>query len=146
MTFKVRDFRAEDVAKIDPLPLYNGTHKIICDMAQALEGNPSILAMTFTLDEDPVAIVGLTPEHEASGYMWSLIGKEAADRPKALHKQAVSLLDWVQDSLGFERISVNTPVDCRGWRWLELLGFEREGVMIKYGQDGKDYYLYARVK
>lgn len=145
MTFKVRDFVASDVAKINPLPVYNGTHKIISDMAPALERNASILVMTFVHDEEPVAIVGLTPEHEKSGYVWSLIGHEAASRPKALHKQAVSVLNWMQDALGYERLSANTPVECNGWKWLERLGFEREGTMLKYGADGKDYYLYARV-
>lgn len=145
MTFKVRDFKAEDVAKIDPLPVYNGTHKIISDMADVLEQNSSVLVMTFTMDDMPVAILGLTPDHEKSGYVWSLISKDAALRPKALHKQAISVLNWMQDALGYERLSANTPANCSGWRWLERLGFEREGTMVKYGADGSDYFLYARV-
>lgn len=31
-------------------------------------------------------------------------------------------------------------------RWLQALGFEREGLMRKYTEDGHDCYLYARVR
>lgn len=30
-------------------------------------------------------------------------------------------------------------------RWAERLGFEREGLMRKFDQNKKDYYLYARI-
>jgi hypothetical protein len=31
-------------------------------------------------------------------------------------------------------------------KWIELLGFEQEGLLRKFGPEGDDYYMYARVK
>ena len=33
-----------------------------------------------------------------------------------------------------------------GPRWVELLGFEREGLMRRYTPDNRDAWLYAKVR
>jgi hypothetical protein len=48
--------------------------------------------------------------------------------------------------LGVHRVEASTAV---GWlpgrRWLEMLGFECEGVMRAYGPDRRDFFRFARV-
>jgi hypothetical protein len=51
------------------------------------------------------------------------------------------------DSLDFPRIETpiftDTPLSIR---WIELLGFLREGLMRAYTPDGRDACLYARIR
>jgi RimJ/RimL family protein N-acetyltransferase len=46
----------------------------------------------------------------------------------------------------FRRIEASTEADFKqGCRWLEMLDFQSEGLMRKYGPDGADHIRYARI-
>jgi hypothetical protein len=50
-------------------------------------------------------------------------------------------------SLPYRRIEATVLADFEdGCRWVEFCGFEREGLMRAFGEDGADYWLYSRVR
>lgn len=63
----------------------------------------------------------------------------------ALHRAVASRVAQLS-ALGVHRVEASAAV---GWlpgrRWLELLGFECEGVMRAYGPDRRDFFRFARV-
>ena len=63
----------------------------------------------------------------------------------ALHRAVAARVPQLA-ALGVHRVEASTAV---GWppgrRWLELLGFDCEGVMRAYGPDRRDFLRFARV-
>jgi hypothetical protein len=52
----------------------------------------------------------------------------------------------MDDAEGVRRFQMSVRADFGpGIRWAKLLGFEPEGVLSKYGPDGADHILYAKV-
>ena len=48
---------------------------------------------------------------------------------------------------GYKRIEATIKKDdTMSFNWMKGLGFEREGLMRKFGTDGEDYYMYARIR
>lgn len=96
------------------------------------------------VDGDAVfATAGLIPQWENRAHAWALISAEVGPHMYLLHKAVLRTFTLHN----FKRIE--TAVDCnfkQGHRWMELLGFEREGCMRKYTPDGRDCDLYARIQ
>jgi RimJ/RimL family protein N-acetyltransferase len=77
------------------------------------------------------------------GTLWGFIAADAGPYFVRLHKCAKRLIEIPQ----VQRIEASSEVSFKpGCRWLELLGFEAEGVMKAYGIDGADHMRYARVR
>lgn len=47
--------------------------------------------------------------------------------------------------VGVRRLQTSSPDDPFHNRWMQFLGFEREGVMRKLGQSGRDYAMWAMI-
>lgn len=60
---------------------------------------------------------------------------------------SAQVLDDIAEQNNFVRVQATTHRQFeRGRRFLEWLGFEREGVLRNYGPDGSDHIIYARIK
>lgn len=56
-------------------------------------------------------------------------------------------LEDMTDKFAFTRVQATAKADFpKAQRFLEFLGFEREGLLRKYGVDGSDHILYAKIK
>jgi len=56
------------------------------------------------------------------------------------------LFQHIQETHELSRIQASVCAsDVRANRYAQWLGFEKEGIMRKYGPDGTDYIRYARV-
>lgn len=80
------------------------------------------------------------------GEYWLVPSVHVKHFPKAVFKTAVEFIEDTIDKLGLYRVQAvimaNNPAHVR---WIEALGFEREGLMKKFGPMKEDKFLYARV-
>lgn len=85
--------------------------------------------------------IGVIKEYN-SGTLWACLAQHSGRHFVRLDRCARRLLEIPR----LRRIEATTEADfAQGRRWLELLGFQSEGIMRKYGPDGADHVRYARV-
>jgi hypothetical protein len=94
-------------------------------------------------DGDRILICGgIAKITNTNGVCWALVAEGAGKHMHALHfavKRFITLQPWrrleasVEEGFG------------AGCRWVELLGFQFEGRMLKYGENGANYLRYAKV-
>lgn len=92
--------------------------------------------------EKIIAVFGFTRifEHVYEG--WSILSEDIKKIPVTV----VRIARIAIRTLKARRIQMTTRFDLEcGKRWARLLGFEQEGILRKYGPDGADHILYARV-
>lgn len=77
--------------------------------------------------------------------LWSILSSESGKCMLGLTREVLIALN----GLYFRRVEAFVRADFKeGQRWMDILGFVNEtpNGMKKYGDDGRDYYLYAKVK
>lgn len=104
----------------------------------------SQFAITALVDDQPVAVGGITQLWEHRGLVWAFVGQGAGKHWLGIHRAALQVLEMAP----YRRIEADTPVDFKaGHRWLRMLGFTCEAPRMKaFSIDGGDSSLYARVK
>lgn len=112
--------------------------------AQAVEIAMSRGIGWAAVDGDEVlACAGIVHVHDERGLAWAMVSDEALRQFKTIHR----VISQVVISAPWRRVEM--IVDCdhaAGCRWAERMGFEQEGRMRAYTPDGRDCFLYARVK
>ena len=100
-------------------------------------------AFTLIADGKVVGCGGLAKLTERRAQVWALVHKDAG-------KHLFGATRLVKDFLDAQNfIRMETPVKTSfqaAHRWALMLGFEREGTLKKWGDDGEDYDSYARIK
>lgn len=100
------------------------------------------LAWTAEHDGQVLAIAGLAPQWENRACAWALISDAAGDHFLTIHKAVKRFLTMSE----YRRIEATVDVGfTEGERWMNLLGFEYEGLMRAYRPDGQDMLMFARV-
>jgi RimJ/RimL family protein N-acetyltransferase len=91
----------------------------------------------------PVAAMGVIDMGGGRASAWGLLSHEiGAGGLVALHRAVRRFLA----AAPYRRVEAVTAVDFRAaGRWVEMLGFNKEGVMRAYCFDGGDAELWARV-
>lgn len=103
-------------------------------------------AYTLLSPEGVVCIAGVAPVIPGVGTAWSVTSDLVRKYPKTYYKSTKQFMAAIASDWRLHRLQATTLVKNRtAIRWLEHLGFKREGRMRKYGADGADHYLYARV-
>lgn len=141
----------EDILSIDPqLPQ--------CDSMSLSHGRAAFEQELVPLKDRAIAIhyeyppercigaYGLIEMWHGVGRLWAIFSEELlADHAKVLAFHAKRDMKRA-DELGLHRIEATCdPSHDQGCRFLEWLGFEREGLMRRYSPEGTDSVLYARV-
>jgi hypothetical protein len=104
---------------------------------QVLTQGPAISAV---IDDRVLGCAGVIVQFIGIGFLWAAIAQDAGAHFIRMHRAARRLLEIPR----LRRIEATSEVDfAQGCRWLELLSFECEGRMKKYGPDGADHYRYA---
>jgi hypothetical protein len=100
-------------------------------------------AFSGEVDGRIVACAGIATQFTGMGTMWAAVAADASPSFVRLHKCAMRLLQLTP----LRRIEATAEADFSpACRWLELLGFQSEGLMRAYGPDGRDHWRYARVR
>jgi hypothetical protein len=78
--------------------------------------------------------------------VWSFCDEECSRYPREVLKYQNEYLDRVIREQKLHRVQAHVRASWRSaYRYIERLGFKREALMLKYGPNGEDFYLYGRV-
>lgn len=101
------------------------------------------LALTALEDDHVLMTGGIMPLTAHMGMLWAVLAEDAGRYMMRLHRGTVRFLE-----IGvWRRLEATVEQDfAAGCRWLELLGFKREGPREAYGEDGEDHWAYVRVR
>ena len=79
------------------------------------------------------------------GEAWVLSSPLVERFKLSFHKAVKQTLDAIQKNLKLHRIQCMVHADyTRSQKWVERLGFKREGLMDKFAADKSSYYIYGR--
>lgn len=91
--------------------------------------------------------LGMCMFWDGVGKLWLILDKRISGFRKSFHKLIKSRVELWFEMYHMRRICTDVAVgDPRAIRWIESLGFEREGLQKSYGPNGEDYFLYAMVR
>lgn len=129
-----RLFRSQDITNIHAIDA------ITEDIIQEVQESPH--TWTVCSGDLPVCIWGKVPVWQGRCILWALMGEGSRSCMRSLiqfGKETISSMPEI-------RIEATVKKGFHsGIRFLELLGFYREGLMHKFSAEGHDEYLYARI-
>jgi hypothetical protein len=131
-------FRAEHLSQINMQERHRRTVSYLTpEYVQMLARGPAISAVA---DDRIIASTGILLQFPGLGSLWGLVSQDAGPHVVRMYRAACRFLEIPK----LRRIEATVETDFEdGCRWLELLGFEREGRMTKYGPNSEDHYRYA---
>lgn len=130
----------EALASKDSLRMLGGTIR-----ANALSGK--LIGFSLIHEQKVIAIGGVNELWQGVGEAFSVMSKSIFKYPKSLYKAFKLNLNTGLATGQYNRIHASVECDFpEGIRFIEKLGFKREGRMELWGPDGKDYYMYARLQ
>lgn len=89
------------------------------------------------------ACAGIVHQWDNRAIAWGLIGEAAGSHFVKIHRAVRRFLDMSP----VRRVEAFVDADFdAGHRWIQMLGFEREGFMRAFTPLGKDAVLYARIR
>ena len=110
--------------------------------------NMARLGRSFSLLTNGTLIAsgGLFKIWDGMAEAWFIPSELIKPHRRQVVKQLRDHIDQLSVENDYRRLQATSRSDfSAGQRFLEFLGFEREGLLRKYGPDGADHYLYARV-
>lgn len=114
-------------------------HLLIPEHAARLVGPWSWTGM---VEGVPLVCGGILANEFGAGVLWAFLAPGAGPHMLRITRFVRRMVVLA----GLRRLQATALASFpEGCRWLELLGFEREGRLRRYGPDGADHFLYARV-
>ena len=81
------------------------------------------------------------------GEAWAIFAEDPREFAHEIYHYVSMGLEHIIAEHGLWRVQTPIAADIAvNIRFIENLGFEREGLMKKFGPDGDDFYIYAKVK
>lgn len=139
---EIIDFKAEH---IDLMKIANKDKNVfkIPHMLKAYEELGG--CYTFKYDGEYLCSAGIITYWNGVGEAWIVLA-DNIDIGK--HLLCATIKKYIDNSMesSFNRLHAAVKVDDeKSIRFVEWLGFKRQVLMEKYGLEGADYYLYARI-
>ena len=120
--------------------------KYIKVMGDAQNLEQDNLSFTAIANNRPVVSAGMKKVWGKVAEGWVIGTDEMWKYPIGIAKIIKRDFAKIAKEQGIERIQTAVRKDFKtGIRFVEWLGLEREGLMKKWGFDGSDQYLYARI-
>ena len=111
-----------------------------------LKGMQKGTAFTGFSEGEIIGGAGIIPIWPGVGHAWVTMGANYKKHRIWVHKNVMSFMDKIIEGMELNRVQANVVCDFYpGGQWLERMGFNLEGKMQKYGPEGEDHYLYARI-
>jgi RimJ/RimL family protein N-acetyltransferase len=108
--------------------------------AALMNGGPCFTALN---NDEVLGCSGVIKQWDNRAIAWALISEFSGKNFVGIHRAVSRFLDLSE----FNRIEAFVDADFeQGHRWIQMLGFEREGYMRQFSPDGRDSVLYARLK
>lgn len=101
---------------------------------------------TLLLDGEPVVSSGIIHIGFNRGEAWTLVSSLFYKHRKTCFKRIKEMVGIIAQSMELVRVQSTIRAD-KPWadRWMKHLGFEREGLMKRFGPNGEDFVLYSRI-
>ncbi|PHS25463.1 MAG: hypothetical protein COA84_07555 [Robiginitomaculum sp.] len=106
-------------------------------------GDPDGTAFSCWHGDDVVLIGGIFPMWEGRMTAWLIVGKVPRYGWQNICRAVKACLAAYADTPRIEATALAS--EPKAQKFLEWLGFEREGLMRNYGPDGADHIGYARI-
>lgn len=105
------------------------------------------MSYTGLYEGRPVMCAGVRTLWPGVGEAWILLSPEIVNFKKEMYYTVIQYLEKIIKENGLWRVQAHARTDVPvAVRFLEHLGFEREGLMRKFDPQGRDCFLYALVK
>jgi hypothetical protein len=115
-------------------------------MVHNWEQGASLYAV-LTPDGKPLAVLGADAVFPKSLELYSFVDKSADLHRVGYAKSVRTVVEslWEEHAPNRMQMVVNSKY---AWaeKWATFLGFQKESTLRKYGPDGEDFYMYARVR
>ena len=145
---KIVDFVPEHA--IDLIEMGRANFGVLHDADTTMKPYFQVIAedSAYTMMEDGhlVGAAGIYRVWDGVGEAWLLPSERLLARPRKAVKAVRQFLDDIAERENFRRVQATTHADFhRGRRFLEWLGFEKEGLLRGYGPDVADHIMFARI-
>lgn len=101
-------------------------------------------AMTFMVDDEVIAVIGLSVLWPGVASVWSVIG-DVENHVFWFHRNSKRILNEAVHACNIHRVQAAiSKNDQRAIRWIRSLGFHMESTMKKFGTDQSDYFNFVR--
>jgi RimJ/RimL family protein N-acetyltransferase len=131
---KVRPYKPGDVFHVDPM-----------EKEYSLEDQDlfAIGGISYTVlnDDKIIGVFGFARILDGCFHLWSILSEEIRKFPIATYKITLAAISIQARRIQMTTAMSNTIATTFAYR----MGFTLEGVLKKYGPDGKDHYLFAKV-
>lgn len=124
-------------------------------MLRSVSAEDAARALTAMADDGPgwsvlhngihIASGGALPISPGVGEVWQFPTIHVPKHMVSYSKVFRHYLREILEKGNFRRLQTSCPVDDLHDRWMRFLGFECEGVMRRYGFDGTDRAIWARL-
>jgi len=123
----------------------------LMDKDMEFDGNPNNLeqdnlAFTGMINGKPIFAAGMKIIWNGVAEGWVLATKDALDHPLLIAKAIRKDFARIAKENNINRVQTAVRADyTTGLKFAKWLGLEEEGLMKKFGFDGSDQYMYARL-
>ena len=95
----------------------------------------------------PLAVFGCIPLWTGVGEAWLITDKDLSSIKRPFHRVTKGMFDIFMSELNLVRLQVTVhSSNLQAVKWIKTLYFKEEGRLKRYGPDGKDFFMYARIK
>lgn len=146
MSVTFRHYKVEDLGHLAPIRESDGIgnlHQIYKTLETYKVNGP---AFSLIADGVVISIFGGAFLWPGVVEIWALTTELVHKYPKAFHSTVKGILSIYPKILKVHRIQCTVHTDNkRAAKWIERLGFEKEGVYKMYGADKSDFIRYAKI-
>lgn len=98
---------------------------------------------TALVDGRPIACAGLAEQWQGRALAWALLANDIRPHFVAVTRAVKRALDLSD----YRRIEAQVDAEFgQGIRWAQMLGFEIEAKLRAFTPEGRDAFMYARIK
>lgn len=118
----------------------------VAKVENLVEASKTGMAVTMMEDGLPLGVFGALPHWQGVGELWAVFTDQFRSKPFTLCKTSLRAIQYFREHGEFHRLQCIVLKDfTAGLRWIQTLGFTREGLLRMYGEDKQDYYRFARL-
>ena len=115
-------------------------------MRAAFNNSNQVVGYAIMGNKEVIAVGGIHEMWDGVGEGWVVLSKHAPSWRLSLARYARTLFNSILETTDLHRVQASIHVGNPGAiKFAEWMGFENEGIMLKFGPDGSDYYRMARV-
>jgi len=114
-------------------------------MLDLFDERAMVSGTTLILDDEIYAIGGVQYLWNGVGEAWVLVSENRGEFPIMIFKEITKFLKNSMEH--YDRVQAMVRCDhSSGIKFAEKMGFKIEGTLRKFGIDGSDHYIMARIR